>query len=170
MLPIHTILHATDFSVHSDYALRLACSLARDYGARLVVLHVSAPPVVVYGSGIVPPEPETHRAEAREQLEQLQVSNANVRTERRLEEGEPAEEILRVANEIHANLLIMGTHGRTGLQRLLMGSVAEEVVRQASCPVLTVKTPFPSRSHVSHALPQKAQTAGTVHKSSTYIL
>jgi nucleotide-binding universal stress UspA family protein len=143
MLSVRTILHPTDFSEHSQYALWLACALARDYGARLVVLHVVHSPVVVYGEGAVPPDPEEMRAEAQEQMEALQVPCPNVRAERRLEEGDVVETILCTAGECQANLIVMGTHGRTGLGRLLMGSVAEQVVRKAACPVLTLKTPFP---------------------------
>ncbi|MCI0462243.1 MAG: universal stress protein [Gemmataceae bacterium] len=142
MLPIHTILHPTDFSDRSDYAFHLACALARDYGARLVLLHVTTAPTVVYGEGILPPDPELLLQEAREQLNRLEVPDGNVRAERRLEEGDPVTDTLRVAQEIHADLIVMGTHGRTGLGRLLMGSVAEQVVRKASCPVLTVRTPL----------------------------
>jgi len=142
MLAIHTILHPTDFSEHSQYAFALACALTRDYGARLVVLHVVAVPVVVYGEGVVPPNPEEVRAEARDQLARLQVPHADVRAERRLEDGDADETILRVAQEIQADLIVMGTHGRTGLGRLLMGSVAEKVLRKATCPVLTVRRPF----------------------------
>jgi universal stress protein A len=143
MLPIHTILHPTDFSERSEYALRLACALARDYGSRLIVLHVATTPTVVYGEGIVPPVPEDYLDEAQEQLIRLVIPDADVHAERRFEEGEPATEILRVAQEIHADLIILGTHGRTGLSRLLLGSVAEQVVRRAACPVVSVKTPFP---------------------------
>jgi nucleotide-binding universal stress UspA family protein len=144
MLAVHTILHPTDFSEHSQYAFWLACALARDYGARLVVLHVVATPTVVYGDGVVvPPDPEGLRDAAREQLDRLQVPHGNVRAERRMAEGDAVEAILGMAQEVQADLLVMGTHGRTGLGRLLMGSVAEQVVRQAPCPVLTVKTPFP---------------------------
>jgi len=143
MLPIHTILHPTDFSDRSGNAFQLACALTRDYGARLVVLHVSVPPTIVYGQGILPPDPEILRQEAKEQLDRLQAPQADARAERRLEEGDPATEVLRLAREIGANLIVMGTHGRTGLGRLLMGSVAEQVVRKATCPVLTVTTPFP---------------------------
>jgi nucleotide-binding universal stress UspA family protein len=59
----------------------------------------------------------------------------------RLEEGIPAEEIVRVAREVEADLIVMGTHGRSGLGRLLLGSVAEQVMRHATCPVLTLKAP-----------------------------
>jgi len=143
MLAIHTILHPTDFSEHSQYAFALACALTRDYGARLVVLHIVAVPVVVYGEGVVPPNPEEVHAVARDQLTRLQVPHADVRAERRLEDGDADETILRVAQEIQADLIVMGTHGRTGLGRLLMGSVAEKVLRKATCPVLTVRRPFP---------------------------
>ena len=141
MLPVRTMVHPADFSERSQYALWLACALARDYGARLIIVHVAAAPTLAYGEGVVPPGPEELRAAAKEQLDRLPVPHANV--ERRLEQGHAATEILRVAQKVNADLIIMGTHGRTGLGRLLMGSVAEQVVRQAPCPVLTVKAPFP---------------------------
>ena len=141
MLPLHTILHPTDFSDRSEYAFRLACSLARDYSARLVVLHVVSPPVVIYGEGVVPPEPEAFRAEAQEKLNRLEAPAPGVGMERRLTEGDPVAEILRLAQESGADLIVLGTHGRTGLGRLLMGSVAEQVVRGAPCSVLVVKMP-----------------------------
>jgi nucleotide-binding universal stress UspA family protein len=133
MLPIRTILHPTDFSDRSGYALHLACALARDHGARVDILHVTPRPFLAYGEGVIPPDPEFVSQEARQRLD----------TRRRIEEGDEAEVILRVARETPADLIVMGTHGRTGLGRLLMGSVAEQVVRRASCPVLTVSTPFP---------------------------
>jgi nucleotide-binding universal stress UspA family protein len=148
MLGVHTILHPTDFSERSQHAFGLACALARDYGARLIVLHVADMPTLGSGGadGVPPmllPGPEELRASARVQLDQLQVPHANVRAERRLEQGDAVSEILRVAQETSADLIVLGTHGRTGLARLLMGSVAEQVVRKAACPVLTVKAPFP---------------------------
>jgi nucleotide-binding universal stress UspA family protein len=142
VLPIHTILYPTDFSDRSEYAFPLACALARDYGARLVILHVAPAPTIIYAEGVIPPDPEAASREARERLNRLTVPDADVRAERRLEEGTPAAEILRVAQQIHADLIVLGTHGRTGLTRLLMGSVAEQVVRQAPCPVLTLTAPF----------------------------
>jgi nucleotide-binding universal stress UspA family protein len=141
MLPIHTILHPTDFSVPSDYAFRTACALARDYGARLVALHVVTIPTVVYGEGMVLPDVSNYHEEARAKLDRLEAP-ANVRLERRAVEGEPVTEILRGAEAARADMIVMGTHGRTGLSRLLMGSVAEKVVRQAACPVLTVRMPL----------------------------
>lgn len=143
MLSIQTILHPTDFSERSENAFQLACALTRDYGARLVVLHVVAPPPLAYGEGLPPPDPTILLREAKDSLERLEVPGADVRAERRLVEGDPAAEIRRVAQEIDASLIVLGTHGRTGLSRLLMGSVAEQVMREAACPVLTVTAPFP---------------------------
>src|SRR5881296_2665913 len=107
MLAIHTILHPTDFSEQAQYALGLACALTRDYGARLVVLHVVPRPVIVGSEGMVPPNPEELRAGARRQLDGLEVPHGNVRAERRLEEGDAPEGILRVARDIHADLIVM---------------------------------------------------------------
>jgi len=143
MFAIRTILHPTDFSEQSEYALRLACALARDHGAHLIVLHVAPPPVIASAEGVFHSEPEYCLEPLREQLHQLQTPDVG-RVDRRVEEGEPEDEILRVAQESNADLIVMGTHGRTGLDRLLLGSVAEQVVRQASCPVMTVKTPIPA--------------------------
>jgi nucleotide-binding universal stress UspA family protein len=137
MLLIRTILHPTDFSTPAEAALQLACALARDHQARLVVLHVVVPPPIVYSEGIVPPEPQDPWREAEGNLERLVVPAAGIRAERRLVQGDPVAQILRAAQDVSAELIVMGTHGRTGLLRLLMGSVAEVVVRRASCPVLT---------------------------------
>jgi nucleotide-binding universal stress UspA family protein len=146
MWPIKTILHPTDFSECSQEAFRLACSLARDHGARLVVLHVTSVPDLAYKGYGAPGSPllaDEYLAKVREDLEKLQPPAPQLPFERRREEGEPASEILRVAAETATDLIVMGTHGQTGLRHLLMGSVAEQVVRKAACPVLTLKTPVP---------------------------
>jgi nucleotide-binding universal stress UspA family protein len=75
-------------------------------------------------------------------LQEVQELGDNVPVEHQLEEGDPVTEILRVAQERECELIVMGTHGRTGLAHLLMGSVAERVVRRSGCSVLVVKTPF----------------------------
>jgi nucleotide-binding universal stress UspA family protein len=142
MLPIKTILYATDFSDRSKTAFDLACSLARDYQAKLLVIHVGPEPIVGYGQGIVLPEPYRQQHELSEKLHQVVPKESVVHIEHRLAIGDAATEILRLAGEIGADLIVMGTHGWTGLSRLLMGSVAEQIVRRASCPVLTVKAPF----------------------------
>ncbi len=154
MLPVRTVLHPTDFSDSSAAAFRLACSLARDYGARLIVLHVAQPPVVAFGEGVIPPNPAEVEDQLRERLQQMRAGNPKVRLEHHLVEGDAAAEILRAAGEFQCDVIVMGTHGRTGLGRLLMGSVAEQVLRKAPCPVLTVKIPVPE------AMPQAPAAAG----------
>jgi nucleotide-binding universal stress UspA family protein len=140
MLAIRTILHPTDFSPLSDYAFRLACSLARDHGARLLVLHVQPPEVLLAESPyVLPPDPEQILEHWLEQLHELKSPDPTVAVEHILREGNPSAEILRTARENDCDLIVMGTHGRTGVPRLLMGSVAEQVLRKAACPVLTVK-------------------------------
>ncbi len=94
-------------------------------------------------------------------MDRLVLPAANVRGERLCEIGIPSEEILRVAEEIEASVIVMGTHGRTGLSRLLMGSVAEEVVRKACSPVLTVKTPFPAPAWEDTPVEQGELARGT---------
>ena len=146
MLSIRTILYPADFSEQSGHAFQFACSLARDYRARLIVLHVLELPVLTY-SGVMtpppPPLPSTEELDAvREQLHRIKPPDPAACVEYLLEQGDPATIVLEVAQERQCDLIGMGTHGRTGLGRLLMGSVAEQVVRQASCPVLTVKMPW----------------------------
>jgi len=138
MFNVRTILHPTDFSKHSEWAFRLACSLARDHRARLVALHVAPPPV--YGLAFAQ---VAEYDELWKKLHRLEVPNLSVPLEYQLRHGHAVTEILRVAREVECDLIVMGMHGRSGIGRVLMGSVAEEIVRRAHCPALTVKTPFP---------------------------
>ncbi|HJZ59942.1 MAG TPA: universal stress protein [Gemmataceae bacterium] len=160
MLPIHTILHPTDFSDRSHYALHLAGALARDYGAGLMLLHVIPQSIIGYGEGVIPPDPDVLLEEARADLDRLIVPDLDTPVWRRTGNGDPAATILRVARETNTDLIVMGTHGRTGLSRLLMGSVAEQVVRRASCPVMTVKTPFPTSAAAQAAAAEAMGVAG----------
>jgi nucleotide-binding universal stress UspA family protein len=143
MLPIKSILHPTDFSDYSKFALELSSSIARDYGAKLVILHVKQPAIIP--SGVMTPEPvespET-MAELRKKLDALTPADPKVAVEHVMLIGNEAEEIVRLAEDQGYDLIVMGTHGRTGIGRMLMGSVAEMVVRRAPCPVLTVKQPI----------------------------
>jgi nucleotide-binding universal stress UspA family protein len=142
MLRIRTILHPTDFSASSDLAFRLACSLAQAHGARIHVLHVGRQPVIVPVEGIIPPEPERYEEELTAKLHAIRAEDPNIPVEHQLLfVGDPAAEILRVAQAIKPDLIVMGSHGRSGLGRLLMGSVAAQTVRKAPCPVLTVTVP-----------------------------
>jgi nucleotide-binding universal stress UspA family protein len=156
MLPIRTILHPTDFSECSAYAFQMACSLAHDYGARLVLVHVR-PPLVIYGDlPPVPPEPPEVLQQVHDRLSQMWPPDPGVSVERHLVKGDPAAEILRLARLSPCDLIVMGTHGLIGLDRLLMGSVAEQVMRKAPCPVLTVKVP-PTRA--APAAEKRTETA-----------
>lgn len=141
MLPCHTILHPTDFSERCALAFDLACSLAREARARLIVVHV-APNVAVAGELVtVPAKPADVWRTLQEQLANLRSPDADVHVEPHLREGDPAAEILRAARDFQCDLIVMGTHGRSGLSRLMLGSVAEQVLRRASCLVLLVKQP-----------------------------
>lgn len=140
MLPIHTILHPTDYSELSRPAFDLACALARNFDAELVVCHVSPPPVVAAGeAGAVADVPTGETEPKTALLEQVKPDDPRVRVTHRLLRGDPATEIARLAVESGAGLIVVGTHGRSGLSRLLVGSVAEGVMRAAPCPVVTVK-------------------------------
>jgi nucleotide-binding universal stress UspA family protein len=156
MTRIRTILHPTDFSGYSDHALELAYSLARDYDARLILFYVHEPPILAPAEVSYVPapvyEPDTF---GQEQLELRKPPEPNIAVERFVREGEPATEIVRFAQEHNCDLIVMGTHGRTGLRRLLMGSVAERVLRHASCPVMTVNQP----GELAGAVPEQPAVA-----------
>jgi nucleotide-binding universal stress UspA family protein len=139
-----TILYATDFSQSSEAALEYASSLARDQSARLLIVHVEEP-APAYGAGeyMVPPPSGEAKRELARLLAHIVPAQGEVPYTHRLLLGDPASEIIKVATNEDVELIVMGTHGRTGLVRLLMGSVAETVVRRAECPVLTIKQPQP---------------------------
>jgi universal stress protein A len=145
MLAIDNILFPTDFSDRALAAFHVASALARDHHANLTVLHVRDMPQVVFAEfGAVPPPPSPSHSEVMEKLHEFSSPDASVRFEYVVTDGAAAEEIIRVASDRNCDMIVMGTHGRTGLSRLMMGSVAEEVVRRAQCPVLTLKSPMPA--------------------------
>ena len=134
-----TILFPTDFSTASDAALVHAESLARQMNARLLIVHVEEPPLA-YGGGELYyglPEPSSERI--LKMLEDVKPSDPAVPYTHRLTMGDPAGEVVRMAADENAEMIILGTHGRTGMMRFLMGSVAEAIVRQAPCPVLVYR-------------------------------
>jgi nucleotide-binding universal stress UspA family protein len=138
---IRKILFPTDFSPASDAVLRHATALARGNNATLLIVHVEEPPLA-YGSGELFYGVADFSTEALQKiLDKIVPPDPSVPVIRRLVMGDPATEIPRVAKEENVDLIVMGTHGRTGLLRLLMGSVAELVVRRAHCAVLTVRQP-----------------------------
>ncbi len=135
-----------DFSDASRAAMEVAADLARRFGADLFLLHAYPIPGYTFPDGSVVASPKMmqdladqakrHLDEWRADAERL-VGAPRVTAENAV--GEPATEILAVARTRGADLLVMGTHGRTGLEHALMGSIAERVVRRAHCPVLTVR-------------------------------
>lgn len=141
-MQLEKIMVPIDFSPSDEPAMRYATSLARDSGATLLIAHVEEPPMA-YGAGefyVGAADVETTDAIAA-RLEAMVPSDAAVPYTHRLLTGEPAHQIVTLASEEHVDLIVMGTHGRTGLMRLLMGSVAESVVRLAPCPVFTLRDP-----------------------------
>jgi nucleotide-binding universal stress UspA family protein len=138
-IAINNVLFATDFSPHSNAALPYALAIAHQYGARLYGAHVLSSDDYLF----VAPEAWPGHIQQQEQLEQEAVA--------RLEEqlrgvphkalsgvGDVWEVLCRLVGEYDIDLLVVGSHGRTGARKLLMGSIAEKIFRQASCPVLTV--------------------------------
>jgi len=140
------ILHATDFSAASRPALAKAIELSRAARSPLLVLHVLNPMIPIIGDR--PVEPPTYlelqkasRAWALKQLARVaaRAKARGVRAMPILVEGSEAGTIVRVARARRAAMIVMGTHGRSGIERALLGSVATRVVSQATCPVLTVR-------------------------------
>lgn len=138
------IVFPTDFSTLSDAGLQHATVLAKDTGARLLILHVEEPPAAYGGGEMYYGIPEPNQEALRQMLANVKPSDPSVPYEHRLVIGDPATEIVEAAKQVGADMIVMSTHGRTGLGRLLMGSVAEAVVRRSPCPVFTFKVPATS--------------------------
>lgn len=133
------LLFATDFSTKSDEALEYAATLAHRDDAVLLIAHVQEPPVV-YGEGAFyygVPEPDVEAV--RKMLLKVKPRNAAVKVEHRLLEGDPVEALVDLAEQEQVDCIVLSSHGRTGLMRLLMGSVAEKIVRRATRPVVVIK-------------------------------
>jgi universal stress protein A len=155
MASLNKILVPTDFSEDSTNALQYAQELARKFGSEIILLHVVQviTPIAIGptpGGGYDPVAMETmgkiadeqrqlSEQELKRQVEQL--TGAGLRARAVLRTGSPFVEIISAASTEKADLITMGTHGRTGLAHILMGSTAERVVRKAPCPVLTVRHP-----------------------------
>lgn len=139
------ILVPIDFSAHSNEATRVAADLAKRFGASLTLVHVYDPlaHALPDGFALVPPLEVERLLEAfRAQIGDFQRLALDVgapRVETKLLQGAVAAQIVEFAERGEFDLIVMGTHGRTGMQHLVMGSIAERVARLAPCPVLTVK-------------------------------
>ena len=140
-MSVKKILFPTDFSPASEAVLRHATALARGNNAQVLILHVEEPPLAYGGGELFYGVGEINTDALQKMLEKIVPPDPAVPVTRRIVMGDPATEIPRIAKEENVDLIVMGTHGRTGLSRLLMGSVAELVVRRAHCAVLTVRQP-----------------------------
>lgn len=148
MIDLHSILVPTDFSKSSDNALTYAVAFAEKFGAKILLLHVVQdlalfiPEAVLPAPPLVPPV-EQFLTAAKEALDRAirGLNRPGVTIQPEVAEGVTYEEVLRVARERDVDLIVMGTHGHTGLAHVLLGSIAEKVVRRAPCPVLTVRHP-----------------------------
>ena len=139
------ILHPTDFSEGANEAQAVAVDLARKLDADLVLVQVlvEAP---LYSEGFISRRQvqtvyDAQRKWSEDTLEARaeQLRQSGIKTSWRVQAGVPHEEIIRTVEEEHASMIVMGTHGRSGLNRMILGSVAERVIRLARCPVLTVR-------------------------------
>jgi len=156
MITISRILCPTDFSMASTHAIDLAAHLAHLYGARVSALHVVAPTVTPY-PGLPAIDPHADQAAEAAGLRRFcsetarafsGVIAAGTPVDVMVHVGEPARDILESAASLRADVIVMGTHGLSGFEHLLLGSVAEKVLRKAACPVLTV----PPRAHATSSL------------------
>jgi nucleotide-binding universal stress UspA family protein len=146
MSRIRRILHPSDFSRASGAAFSTAVELAKTNNAELLVVHVLAPALPMLGDGYVSPKVyedlvASARGYGKKNLGALvaKAKKAGVRATSVLLEGVAHAQIARTARRLRADLVVVGTHGRTGLAKLLLGSVAGRVVAIASCPVMTVR-------------------------------
>ena len=146
--PIRPILFPTDFSEASKHAFDYAQRLAAKTGANLIVLHAFVIPDV-WGTG---GKPEEVDEQTKQKLREIEPTLEGVHVEYFAHGGAPGEVICWLAQERDCDQIVMGTHGHTGLKHLLLGSVAEYVVRHAPCPVLTV------RQRSDHEKPLKEPT------------
>jgi nucleotide-binding universal stress UspA family protein len=146
---LRTILFPTDFSACANYALPYAAAIARATKATIICVHVVEPIVPAVGyTGLAEPLPIADISEQLEDSAERELPKlaeceecAGLNVEEIMVHGDAAAEIVRVANEREVDLIVISSHGRTGLGRILFGSTAEAVVRHASCPVLVVKPP-----------------------------
>jgi nucleotide-binding universal stress UspA family protein len=144
---LRRIMHATDFSPASTAALKRAMAMAKADRAQLIIVHVMTPPsLALPGDGYISPSlyedlESSARAQAQKRLNAsvARARKAGVRATGLLLEGVPHERVARAARAKKVDLLVIGTHGRTGLAKFFLGSVAARLIASVSCPVLTVR-------------------------------
>jgi len=150
MLPLKRIIWPTDFSEPAYEGLKIAVELADRFSAEMLLVHVVAPLPAMQG-GLEPTgfhiptvlkEIEDSAKKSLEEIRQEKIP-ADIRVQTKVLLGRPANEIVRLAEDENADLIVIPTHGESGWQRFMFGSVAERVVRHAECPVLTIRAPKP---------------------------
>jgi nucleotide-binding universal stress UspA family protein len=140
MLNIRRILHPTDLSANARHAFEIACGFARDYNAKLIVLGVVTHPIAMGTFAGFGSEWTEERQSMERILAGIEATEKGISLERVVVEDESAAKaILRFASDDDCDLIVMGSHGRTGIERLVLGSVAEEVTHKAHCPVLVIR-------------------------------
>jgi nucleotide-binding universal stress UspA family protein len=136
------ILHPTDYSELSQVALVRAVAEAKAHGAQLIIMHAVdtlGPENITYGEVGSERQPDGYRRRLWEQLHQVQSPDPTIPVEYLLVEDDPVKAIVETALERDCDLIVLGSHGRDGIRRILSGSIAERVMREAPCPVLVVK-------------------------------
>ena len=139
-VPLKNILYATDFSGHSNAALPYALSIARMYGSKIFAVHVVSLALFPSSSPTIALQAMAAQAvrEAKEAMTKLDPQLEGIPHKVLIRKGNILKELSRIVGEERIDLIVLGTHGRAGVSKVLMGSVAEEIFRQAPCPVLTV--------------------------------
>lgn len=148
MLPLRKIMWPTDFSEPADEGLKIGLELADRFSAEMMLVHVVAPMPIMYGTAAptgfhIPSVLEEMQASAQKSLEEIRQAKIPDEIQARtfVVNGKPAHEIVRLAAQEKADIIVIPTHGESGWQRFVFGSVAEKVVRLADCPVLTIRAP-----------------------------
>jgi nucleotide-binding universal stress UspA family protein len=140
-----TILFANDFSENSDHAFEYALSMAKKYASKLVLIHVINEPVDLRGFYVPHISFENLEKEIADSAQKMMDKFCRTKIKdfsnftAQVVSGIPYEEIIKKASEVNAGLIVLGTHGRKGLDHILFGSTAERVVRSSPCPVMTVR-------------------------------
>ena len=148
MIKIEKILFPTDFSEHSKHAFSYAMSFAKEYGARLYMLHIVEDVqylanAYMFDVPIMPSFADMEQSRLKEMQEFIdrEAADSSISIETMIKHGRPFIEIIQTARDENIDLIVIATHGRSGLEHVFFGSTAEKVVRKAPCPVLSIRKP-----------------------------
>jgi nucleotide-binding universal stress UspA family protein len=158
---IRKILVPTDFSAHADEAFRVACLLAQAVGAEVVLFHVARPPAVVSQDGQFLADPARGKvANLWDRFRTIQPAETKVRVEHQMIVADHADaaHVLGILEKLGCDLIVIGSHGSSWLKHRLFGSVTEDVIRRARCPVMVVKAPAHQAALPSHGGTTKTET------------